>query len=562
MHKYRNLFLDSLAQSIDKLKGSSAAEGREVYRLLHSVRGTAGTLGLDRFSLLAAEWLEQLDEEDDSVWPEETLKRLLGQLEAAARELQSAAASLQAEAAGVPESRTAAQAKRSLSGQASGTLGLQEHASEKSALVLVLDDDPALLQAVKDGLETAGWMVLAVQDAKQAERLFFEMNPDLVMLNILLTAESGFDVLRRIAPLAENAFVPVMMMSGKTDKATRIRCYEEGADAFLAKPVDLEELVPWVARLLERRIRLKRMLLQDPLTGAHTRMFFRMELQRRLAVQAQPGSVEYVACFDIDGFGEINDYYGHSEGNRLLTELARLIRRVARGGDMLIRDHGDRFFLMMAREKPEDAAQTVEEVLREFKAAVRRTELGSYSRTASAGLAAVLSPGAEPEEWLDRAQQAMRSAKADGGGLLRIFDQEHPSCTLPQLRVAIVDDDPLLCQMLQRQLDGLGGPGIRTDIRTYPDGEQFLEDEWHTGPGTTLLVLDRLMPRMNGMEVLRRLRASYDRRKYRIVMLTGVDADADVASAIEEGTDDYLTKPFSLVELEARLKRFVRGIRK
>jgi len=272
----------------------------------------------------------------------------------------------------------------------------------------------------------------------------------------------------------------------------------------------------------------------------------------------------YAACLDIDGFGEINEFYGHPEGNRLLCELVRIVRSCGRTDDVLIRDHGDRFFLLMDRERPEEALETMEQVLRSFKELELRTEKGTYSRTLSIGLGAYSEQveAGGPEALLELALRTMLAAKAEGGGVVRTYSADNLDSNLPLLRIAVVDDDPLLCKMLLRQLSDIGGSGIRTEIRSYPDGEQFLEDTWHSEPGTTIVVLDRLMPRMNGMEVLRRLRASYDRRKYRIVMLTGVNADADIASALEEGTDDYLTKPFSLLELEARLKRYVRGLRK
>ncbi|MNN74721.1 Response regulator MprA [compost metagenome] len=78
--------------------------------------------------------------------------------------------------------------------------------------------------------------------------------------------------------------------------------------------------------------------------------------------------------------------------------------------------------------------------------------------------------------------------------------------------------------------------------------------------GRYLLVLDRMMPRMNGMEVLRKLRSGAGRGEYTILMLTGVNEEREIAEAIQAGTDDYLTKPFSLVELEARVVRLLRGM--
>ncbi|MNR00296.1 Transcriptional regulatory protein OmpR [compost metagenome] len=114
--------------------------------------------------------------------------------------------------------------------------------------------------------------------------------------------------------------------------------------------------------------------------------------------------------------------------------------------------------------------------------------------------------------------------------------------------------------MLERRLrdmEVVGGEGL--EIRTFADGEAFFSDEWHHSEGAYLLILDRMMPRMNGMEVLTRLRAEYPADKYRILMLTGNGDETEIAQAIQAGTDDYVTKPFRLPELEARIRRLLQG---
>ncbi|MDF2715549.1 MAG: hypothetical protein K0R28_2474 [Paenibacillus sp.] len=126
-------------------------------------------------------------------------------------------------------------------------------------------------------------------------------------------------------------------------------------------------------------------------------------------------------------------------------------------------------------------------------------------------------------------------------------------------RIAILDDDPIIRNMLQRRLKDWQLDGKAPEVRTFADGSAFFDDDWHRQKGNYLLVLDRMMPKINGIEVLTRLRADYPADRYRIIMLTGVGEQEKIAQAMRLGTDDYVTKPFRLPELEARMLRFLQG---
>ncbi|MCI3922561.1 response regulator [Paenibacillus sp. TRM 82003] len=124
-------------------------------------------------------------------------------------------------------------------------------------------------------------------------------------------------------------------------------------------------------------------------------------------------------------------------------------------------------------------------------------------------------------------------------------------------QVAIVDDDPVLRTMLTRRMVRLLGES--DCVKSYEDGDAFLNDDWHRGGEGCLVLLDRNMPRMNGMEVLGQLRKLRDEKRYFILMLTGIEEDFEVAKALEAGVDDYVTKPFGMAELEARARKMMRS---
>ena len=116
-------------------------------------------------------------------------------------------------------------------------------------------------------------------------------------------------------------------------------------------------------------------------------------------------------------------------------------------------------------------------------------------------------------------------------------------------KVLVVDDEPGVRAALSRAL-----ALERHEVRLAEDGQQALDALAAQPPDA--LVLDLLMPRLDGLEVCRRLRAAGDRTP--VLMLTARDAIDDRVDGLDAGADDYLVKPFALVELTARIRALLR----
>lgn len=114
--------------------------------------------------------------------------------------------------------------------------------------------------------------------------------------------------------------------------------------------------------------------------------------------------------------------------------------------------------------------------------------------------------------------------------------------------ILVVDDDPLLLLLLEHKLRGAGHA-----VFTAPDGLAALEAISVVKPG--VVVLDALMPRMDGFEVLRRIKRHASLSGLRIIMLTVLRHQDDVVGALKLGADDFLVKPFIPDELLARIAR-------
>jgi DNA-binding response OmpR family regulator len=117
--------------------------------------------------------------------------------------------------------------------------------------------------------------------------------------------------------------------------------------------------------------------------------------------------------------------------------------------------------------------------------------------------------------------------------------------------ILVADDDPDILELVGFRLEQAGHVTLRAR-----DGAQALELARDYVP--SLCVLDVLMPKLNGFEVLRALREEERTRAIPVIMLTASVQDRDVARGFEVGADDYMRKPFNPRELQARVEALLR----
>ncbi|WP_311029557.1 response regulator transcription factor [Mesorhizobium koreense] len=116
--------------------------------------------------------------------------------------------------------------------------------------------------------------------------------------------------------------------------------------------------------------------------------------------------------------------------------------------------------------------------------------------------------------------------------------------------ILVCDDDPLLVELMEFRLKAKG-----YDVVTAADGEEALKKMVSAKP--SLVVLDAMMPRLDGFEVLGRIKDDAELADTPVIMLTARKGEKDIVSALERGAEDYLVKPFIPDELLTRLSKLL-----
>lgn len=535
MKKYKDSLILSIKRQLETwLDSAELVANEDVYRFIHSLKGTAATIGLNDLSEIAEIVMTQLTEHNYEEWDAEQLRQLLFMFIKYSYEYE-----INQEADWVDEENKQL-----------------EHDTDKP-VILILDDDITLLMFLKEELEKQGWGVLTTNDPDKAITYFYELQLDCFVTDLHIPFNNGFLVIDTVRKHNNKQTVPIIVISVDSEKETRLKAYRMGADDFLTKPLEMEELIVRMRRQLNRKKTLDKLLFLDELTGAFNRKYLRGIFERQRTELMRTKQIFCIAMLDLDYFKRVNDQYGHLVGDHVLASFASLMKQKMRGTDILFRYGGEEFAMILPNTRKKEAKLVLERLLSEFSQLCFDGKGDSFHVTFSAGIVEVTGVEETCDQWLKLADQTLYEAKTLGRNRIETAKLSTSLSYKRVLKIAILDDDAIIRTMLSESLKHIGSENMEVEIRSFRDGEEFFQDPWHSGNEPYVVVLDGIMPRMDGMEVLERLRSMPSSKQYTIVMLTGQKSQQDIAKALHMGVDDYITKPFSIEELQLRIKRLI-----
>jgi len=120
---------------------------------------------------------------------------------------------------------------------------------EKKYRVLVVDDEPKIVEMLVDYLEAVGFEVLSAKNGKQALEMVQTAKPDIMVLDVMMPGIDGIDVLRRLRSLSQ---LPVLMLTARASEQDKLMGFELGADDYLSKPFSMKELAARLRAILRR----------------------------------------------------------------------------------------------------------------------------------------------------------------------------------------------------------------------------------------------------------------------------------------------------------------------
>jgi two-component system, cell cycle response regulator len=300
--------------------------------------------------------------------------------------------------------------------------------------ILVVDDNEDNIEIIAARLRYRGYEILEARDGEQALSHVRDNAPDLILLDVMLPDIDGYEISRRIKGADDLPFIPIILVTARDSTQDKVAGLDAGADDYLTKPINFPELEARVRSMLrikrlqdelaEKNLELERLSISDGLTGLYNHRHIHGLLADEYERASRTNDCMSVAMLDLDHFKRVNDTYGHQAGDRVLVELADILRESARDIDRLGRYGGEEFMALLPETCIDDAAVFVERVRREV--ARRPFDIGREEplrMTISAGVATYPHGSIDSVEALVRcADEALYAAKADGRDRIVRFD--------------------------------------------------------------------------------------------------------------------------------------------
>ena len=313
--------------------------------------------------------------------------------------------------------------------------GLRVEGNAKPPRVLIADDDRTNRERLAQLMRAQGMEVEVIESGKAAVDRVSRGGVDLVMMDVVMPGLSGIDCCRLIKTMTADTFLPVMLVTGKSDTESRVEGLRIGADDYVCKPFDDRELLARVNGMLrikrlhdhvqESRARLEQLSVVDELTGLHNYRY----LHSRLAEEYKRAERyhEPLACamIDVDHFKRVNDTHGHDVGDLVLREVGARLKTGLREIDVVARYGGEEFMLVLPGTHSPGAIVVADRLWRAVSEAPITVGATTLHITVSIGIACYPSRDVNSkDELLKAADVALYQAKAEGRDRVCVFQHE------------------------------------------------------------------------------------------------------------------------------------------
>jgi diguanylate cyclase (GGDEF)-like protein len=302
--------------------------------------------------------------------------------------------------------------------------------------VLIAEDENISRRKLEKFLEDLDYEVISCKDGLEAWNIIQSENaPSLLILDWMMSGMDGVEICRKVRKLAREPYTFILLLTSKGEQEDIIEGMEAGADDYITKPFNQNELRVRLAagkrivklneEILDMRNDLKRQAIYDELTGVYNRHYMveilEKEFSRALRYQTE------LSCLllDLDYFKEINDTFGHAFGDMVLREFSTCLKHEARKTDIPFRYGGEEFMLLLPNTDIGGALNVAEKIRSACETKKYDDGNNSTTVTISIGIASVKQNQLiDGKEFMAFADKALYRAKTEGRNRVEVYMKE------------------------------------------------------------------------------------------------------------------------------------------
>ncbi|MCL6638912.1 MAG: response regulator [Firmicutes bacterium] len=417
--------------------------------------------------------------------------------------------------------------------------------------ILIVDDDAAMVDLLVRELNKRNFGATGAGDAAGAKKILERYRPDLIILDIVMPGSNGLELLKELRADPRFDWTPIFILSSKSSPTEIIDGIKTGADDYILKPFDVDDLVARIEAKSSRMDKLYGMTVRDPLTGVFSRGYFMERFNEETERFHRQKKVFALIMCDLDFFKNINDQFGHQTGDYVLQKFAAFLARNLRNVDIVGRYGGEEFVILL----PDTGAQKAYTVMERLRQEWEKVNLADPNSgvpiriTFSAGISEPGADGDTEKDIIKAADKALYLAKETGRNKTVLAGGTGGGAP-PQHKILVVDDSTVSRVLLTNELKN------NYHVFVAKNGADALNQIEEIRPH--LVITDLVMPVMDGIELTKKIRQDPDNKYIKIIALTSSSQKKVVLEALQAGVDDYIVKPFDLNGLKSRIKRLLK----
>ena len=310
----------------------------------------------------------------------------------------------------------------------------EKEQQQPQARILVIDDDHDILNIVLIHLAQADYEAKGVDSGEKAPQLMETWEPHLVLLDINMPGMDGFETLEFLRQ--KISYVSVIFVSGNNSPQDVVKGLNAGADDYVTKPFDTDELLARIRtqlrikklndELREANSKLKQLADTDDLTGLYNMRSLYTKLNHEIERARRFHRCVGAIMMDMDHFKSINDNYDHIFGSFVLTEVGRIIQKNIRSIDMAARYGGDEFLILLTEIKLDDMRRFCQRLQKSIRKYVFKKDNASVQITSSIGFTLYDSKmhkeDVDAHQLVKKADKALYEAKNSGRNCIKYWD--------------------------------------------------------------------------------------------------------------------------------------------
>lgn len=290
--------------------------------------------------------------------------------------------------------------------------------------ILVVEDSPQMLNLIRTILLRSGFEVTTGSNGKEGLAAVESTEVDLIISDIMMPEMDGFQFCQEVRKNSRTSNIPFIFLSARGGIQDKMSGFQDGADDYITKPFDPNELVMRVTAMLMRASRYRMEAYTDSLTGLHNRRYFDKKLSEMVSLAHRYKKPFCLAMLDIDFFKDFNDKFGHLVGDQILIQLGKYLKQGLRDSDFSCRYGGEEFVIILPDTTKESAFQLVDRLRKQFSETPLPHEGSTYQVTFSIGLAEYPNDADTAREMIKCADDALYESKTAGRNATTIYQKK------------------------------------------------------------------------------------------------------------------------------------------